>query len=381
MSARVSRTVLAIVLVTGASLALNGCIRTPDDPDRPDVESIAVQIEEDLDEFLRDGDDAGQVRAVLVYHDGEAVLERYRGADPEDYWDTRSVTKSVMSTLVGIAIGQGMISGVDATLGELLPSYTAEMTPEVSAITLQRLLTQTENFPLDRSADETFWESPDWIRAILAQRAAAGPGDGAFRYSNAGPHLLSAVLVEATGRSVLEFAREYLFEPLGIPADPTTEFVMDGDDELDGIAAYNAADFAWPMDPQGFHSGSTLLKLRPQDLAALGVAYLADGQSPRGDQVIPEDWVATATAQQVAGAEGELGYGYLWWTLEADGARAFAAFGLGGQLIEVVPERDLVVVVATEYDELDPERDLKSVSPRALTAMVSAWIAPRFAAD
>ena len=73
--------------------------------------------------------------------------------------------------------------------------------------------------------------------------------------------------------------------------------------------------------------------------------------------MIPDAWVATATATQVGNADGEFGYGYLWWTLEADGARAFAAFGLGGQLIEVVPERDLVVVVATEYDELDPERD------------------------
>ena len=378
MYAHVTRTVLAITMIVGASLALNGCIRTPDEPDG---ESIAGQIGDDLDAFLENGDDADQVRAVLVYHDGEPLLERYSGADPDDYWDTRSVTKSVISSLVGIAIGQGLISGVEATLGELLPSYAADMTPDVAAITLRRLLTQTENLPLDRSADETFWESSDWIRSILSQRADAGPGDGTFRYSNAGPHLLSAVLVEATGRSVLEFAREHLFEPLGIPSEPAPEFIMDGDDELDGIASFNAADFAWPVDPQGFHSGSSLLKLRPQDMAALGLAYLADGQSPRGEQVIPEDWVATATAQQVAHADGERGYGYLWWTLDADGARAFAAFGIGGQLIEVVPERDLVVVVATEYDALDPQRDLKSVSPGALAAMVSTWIAPRFAPD
>lgn len=377
MSARASRVVLAAALAGCALLTLNGCFAAPAGPDG---KAIAAEIEEEVAEFFVEADEARQVRAVLVYHDGEPIIERYTEAGPDDYWDTRSVTKSVVSTLVGIAIEQGLIPGVDATLGELLPSHAAEMTKDVAAITLEQLLTQTENFPEYLSPEATFWESPDWVTTILAQRSAAGPGDGSFRYSDAGPHLLSAILTQATGRSILDFAREYLFEPLGIPTEPATEIVLDLGGSADRTAlleAFNNADFAWPVDPQGFNVGGALLKLRPQDLGALGLAYLAGGRSPNGEQVIPETWVAAATANHV----DQFGYGYLWWTVAADGAPAFAAFGRGGQLIEVVPDRELVVVVATEFDELDPDHDLKSIDSNELTALVSSWIAPHFAPD
>jgi len=109
-------------------------------------QDVAAQIESDVDSFLEATDPAGQVRAVVVHQDGEPVFEWYSGASPDDYLDIRSITKSVMSALIGIAIGQGHIDGVDATLGELLPSYAADMTPDVAAITLRQVLTHTANF-------------------------------------------------------------------------------------------------------------------------------------------------------------------------------------------------------------------------------------------
>lgn len=292
---------------------------------------------------------------------------------------------SVMSTLIGIAIGQGKISGVNATLRELLPSLANVMTPDVAAITLEQLLTHTANLPADRSANETFMDASDWIKAILEQRAAAGPGTRRFVYSNAGPHMLSAILVQATGRSVLDFAREYLFGRLGIPTEPATDVVLGRQLDVTQVDSteerYQTAAFAWPVDPQGFQTGAAHLKLRPKDLAAIGLAYLAGGRSPKGKQVIPANWIATATVPHVDDIDRAQGYGYLWWIFDADGSPAFAACGLGGQLIEVVPDRGLVVVVATRYSELDPKRELRKIQPEALAAMVSTWIAPQFPAS
>ncbi len=352
-----------------ATACAGGTTATADDAE------IAAQIEAEVEAFLETVDTHGQVRAVLVYHDGEPVLERYTGATGEDYWDLRSVTKSVMATLIGIAIDRGQIESVDRTLGDLLPSYAADLTTDVAAITLREVLTHTAGFRAEDAPGEPYWASPDWIRTILAHRAAVGPGDGSFAYSNEGAHLLSAILVEATGRPVLAYARENLFEPLGIPSEPALEIVLDNAPDPADFTAYNEADFAWPVDPQGHHEGAGGLKLRPQDLATLGLLYL-DGGRWEGVQVVPESWIQEATTAHVEQTGLGFGYGYMWFTTEADGDEAYFARGYGGQLIEVVPGRDLVVVVATEYDWLDPLRDNKAVSTEALALMVDQAIAP-----
>lgn len=358
---------LASAVALLASACAGGSTATADDAE------IAAQIEPEVEAFLETVDTYGQVRAVLVYHDGEPVLERYTGATPEDYWDLQSVTKSVLATLIGIAIEEGHIESVDQTFGDLLPSYVADLTPDVAAITLREVLTHTAGFRDADLTSEPYWESPDWIRTILTHRAADGPDDGSFVYSNEGAHLLSAILAEATGRPVLQYARENLFDPLGIPSEPAFEAVLDSDPA--DVAAYNEADFAWPLDPQGYHEGAGTLKLRPQDLATLGLLYL-DGGGWEGGQVVPASWIREATTAQVEQTGLGFGYGYMWFTTEADGDPAYFARGYGGQLIEVVPDRDLVVVVATEFDFLDPLRDNKAVSTEALALMVDQAIAP-----
>jgi CubicO group peptidase (beta-lactamase class C family) len=342
---------------------------------------VAARIGTDVTAYLETADPAGQVRAVLSYQDGEPVLERYSGATADDYWDTRSVTKSVMSALIGIAIEQGHIDSVDATLGELLPSYGDDMTDDVAAITLRQVLTHTANFSASPQPDAglRFWEASDWVRAILADRAQAGPGDGSFAYSNAGAHVLSAVLVESTGRPVLEYGRENLFDPLGVPTHPALETPSAGpgatlDDAWD---EYYASDFAWPRDPQGYHWGDGGIRLRPKDLARIGQLYLDDG-AWQGNQVVPASWVEESTASHVGTPVGNQGYGYQWWVADVDGSPGFLAQGYGGQLIAVVPERDLVVVLASAFDERDALRLNTRVGDGEALELVRAAIAPRF---
>ena len=137
-----------------------------------------------------------------------------------------------------------------------------------------------------------------------------------------------------------------LFDPLGIDTRPATTVVVTDDP---GSARYDAAPgFVWPQDPQGVHTGFGWAKLTARDMLALGQLYLDDGQAD-GQQVIPTEWVHLATTPQVAvtTVPGMDAYGYQWWLTSADEHSAAFAWGFGGQLIEIVPDLNLVVVVST----------------------------------
>ncbi len=173
----------------------------------------------------------------------------------------QSVTKSVVSTLIGIAIGDGLIGGLDDTLAQLLPQDVDVMSPAVRATTLRQLLTMDAGFPPGGEAlGPGFTTSTNWVREILANPERP-PGQG-FEYSNGNTHVLAAILEQATGMSALDYARDKLFGPLGIDTTPAwTHPAL-----RDNIEAYEDADFAWPTDPQGSNTGWSLLKLRPRDL-------------------------------------------------------------------------------------------------------------------
>ena len=306
------------------------------------------------------------VRAVLVIADDRTVVEEYYGTTADEYRNVFSVTKSVMSTLVGIAVHEGLLA-LDDSLGVLLPDYAGAMTAEVAGTTLEQLLTMTGGFrdTMNPSAGADVFEQADWVAACLG--SANRPAGERFAYSDPGAHLVAAVLARATGRSVLHYAREKLFGPIGTDTDPAAEPRF----APAGIAEYEAADFAWPVDPQGIHVGGFGLKLRPRDLAALGSLYLHGG-TVDGEQVVPEVWVLDATSMHVPARGPGEGYGYLWWVGEADGSAAYMAVGYGGQLVEVVPDRDLVVAVSTHVGLH------ATIDATQLIYLVDSVIAPAF---
>ena len=176
----------------------------------------------------------------------------------------------------------------------------------------------------------------------------AGSADGSSKYSNESSHLLSPILAQATGRSVLDYAREKLFTPLGISTDNAAEPVL----REDNIDAYESAPgFGWAVDPQGYHFGAGGLKLTAPDQAKIGQLYLDKGQWD-GRQVVSAAWVEDSTRAH-APAAGRVtlaqDYGYQWWVTTAAGHPAYAAMGYAGQLIEVVQDLELVVVVASAF--------------------------------
>ena len=189
---------------------------------------------------------------------------------------------------------------------------------------------------------------------------------------------MSAVIVEASGAPVLEYARAELVEPFGIPSEPAFEPTVDLDDpdaEAESYARYFDGDFAWRVDPQGLHEGSCCVKLRPKTWPGSVSSTWTTGDGTASRWCRRTGWRGDQ-AQVEASFAATTGYGYMWWTTEIDGQPAFVAYGRGGQVIEVVPDLGLVVVVATEIDDRDPLLETKTFGRETAMWMVELSVAP-----
>jgi CubicO group peptidase (beta-lactamase class C family) len=332
-----------------------------------DVAALGRQV--DL-YFANDLTDAFRNRqALLVSVDGRIVLERYWHSTAATSGNIESVGKTILSTLVGIALDEGKLRSLDQTVGELLPAYRTVMSRPVAAITLRQLLTMTSGLPPDEAFyPAVFTSKGDWVREIL-QRGQTGPA-GTFQYSSAGSHLLSAILSHATGRSTLDYAREKLFDPLGIGTRPATE-VAAVPGNLDD---FRRAQFAWPTDPQGRYIGGGGQKLTARDMARFGQLWLQNGRW-KDRQLVPAAWIQAARTDTVPvtipPAEG---YGYHVWLGTANGHQALFAHGYAGQLIEIVPDLGLVVAVLSRHNPGGPAEP--GTADREYIGLVSAIIAP-----
>jgi CubicO group peptidase (beta-lactamase class C family) len=323
------------------------------------VTKLAVSLPRDLPTYLgnRPSPNFVGLRAAVVEIDGRAVFEEYYGgSSAADTNDVHSVTKSVMSTLVGIALDEGAIGSVGQTLGELLPDHATDMKPAVAAITLRQLLTMTAGLEGNSVGDPPLavLSGDDWVGNIL--RAGQTGSPGRFDYANTSSHLLGAILVNATGGTVLDYGQRKLFEPLGIDSQPAFEPLA----AEENVPAYEKAGFAWPVDPSGLHLGFALLKIRPRDMVKIGTLYLHGGLW-HGNRVLSSSYVRDATKGQVPADGAANRYGYQWWvTTVGKGHAAFAAIGFGGQLIEVVPSLKLVAVFSTHVGDNEPGSDVRA---------------------
>ncbi len=315
-----------VVVLALLSLTVPAC-QGEGDPGSPTSLSSVTQRELRVAAAAFFADDTGykeDVSALLVHVDGTPVAGRYQQAVAEQRQPLAAATTAVVSLVVGIALDRGDLESVEQTLGELLPGHSHAMSADVRGITLRQLLTMTAGFRDDTRQWRTSssGERGDWVASILRSRRV--PTDRVHE-AYAGWHLVSAVLREATGRPLLPFAREVLFEPLGI------------------------TDVVWRQDPRDVTAGSGGLELRPADFAKVGQLMLDDGRW-RGAQVVPSSWTREATQPQVTFpqfVEPSGQYGYGWWVLDAHGHPAFAATDRTGQILEVVPHHRLVVVVTT----------------------------------
>ena len=272
-------------------------------------------------------------RSLLVVRHGKLAVEEYFGGATRDtQFDVRSVTKSVVSLLVGQALEAGDIPRVDTTVGDYLrPPYLLD--PGDRAVTVNELLTMTSGYEWneDNGDDYNLWiNAPDHVQFLL-DRPQTGP-PGPFTYNSAAVHLLGVVVQSATGTPLASLADQRLFHPIGIKSA------------------------LWEQLEGGTVNGGSGLQLTGQDLARLGQLMLQKGLSG-SHQVVPATWIASATTSQFLwrdtdGAQARVTYGYLWWVADPPSAHAFFAWGYGGQFIYVVPALDLVIISTTEWRNL-----------------------------
>lgn len=263
--------------------------------------------------------------SLLIVRHGELVYEKY--FFPFNKADRRvpiySITKSVLSALVGIAVDQGQLDSLDHQVSEYFPEYFYPTTdPRMSQVTLRELLTMSAGFLwLEDGEIEAQWmENGNLVEAAINLKFQDTPGE-AFNYSSAHTQLLSAILTETVDESMRDYAQRNLFSPLGI----------------------QPGDWSWGTDGQGYYLGGWGMNLRPRDVARFGYLYLNDGYWD-GRQVVSKEWVRQSTSVQIDTGYA-LKYGYLWWVHPSPDMPVFEARGYGGQSLYVIPSLDMIVVV------------------------------------
>jgi CubicO group peptidase (beta-lactamase class C family) len=312
---------------------------------QPEAVGLDAAVLHGLDDHLKSLDGAN-IHSLLVVRRGSLAFERYFGGedeiwgksvgrvefDRETKHDLRSITKSVTSLLLGVAVARRLIDGIDRALFDFFPEYAELRTPDNGHVTLRHLLTMSPGFAWNEyvpytdpaNSEMRLIRSPDRYRFALEQPIETRPGQF-FKYNSGASELLGAVVRKAAGVRLEDFAREALFEPLDI------------------------TDVEWSNYPNSeIVSSSGGLRLRPRDLAKLGQLVLTNGRWGER-QIVSAEWIEVSTTPQIGHPDGLLFYGYQWWLgrslLDRREVAWTAAMGLGGQRLFIVPRLDLVVAI------------------------------------
>jgi CubicO group peptidase (beta-lactamase class C family) len=317
----------------------------------------ATATEANMDEVMlgRAASDAAAMprfRSLLVARHGKLVAENYfGGASSATVFDLRSVTKSVVSMLTGIAIQNGSLPDIDATVGAYIDApYSLDAGDR--AVSVRQLLTMSSRYQWNENSAEDYnlWVlSTDHVQFLLDRRQTDPAGT--FTYNSAAVNLLGQVLQDAVAKPLPDFATEVLFQPIGITS------------------------VRWEdLEPNMVNAGSGI-KMTAPDLLRFGQLLLQRGRSA-SRQVVPESWIDAGTTPQFNwreqyGAQRGTTYGYLWWVAQPPATVATFAWGYGGQFAYVVPSLDLVVVATTEWQGISAEVNPTTFAGNVLTVIVN----------
>ena len=288
--------------------------------------------------------DYGNITGLIIQKDGVNQYENYfNGYTPSDPVHIASVTKSIVSALFGIALEKGYIQSIDQHVLDFFPDYKIlSGEKNIQNITIRNLLTMTTPYKYETEPYEKFFTSENWMKAALDLLGGSGR-IGDFVYSALiGTHILSGILVKATGQPILDFASGNLFKPLGINITQNIVFHNKGE-QLAWYAEKKTS--GWVVDLQGIHTAGWGLCMTPAEMAKIGQLYLNRG-SWEDKQIIPTSWVDESTKEH--SRWGSMKYGYLWWVID-DNERTYAALGDGGNVIYVNSRKKMVVSIASLF--------------------------------
>lgn len=261
------------------------------------------------------------IHSLLIVRNGSIIVDAYfYPYDGQTIHEVASVSKSVMTTLIGIAADQGKLSLDDPMVSFFADRTIANRDAWKENVTVRHLASMSSGLDCTNERDEATLREMrtgvDWVQFALDREVKWEPG-GQFVYCSPAIHLLSPILQQATDMTALDFAHQYLFEPLGI------------------------RDVLWLTDPQGYNRGSEGIYLHPHDMAKLGYLWLSNGVW-EGEQVVSSEWVESSFKPLMQVGTNHY-YGYGWW-VSTDAPGAYNADGRGGQHIAVVPAWNLIAV-------------------------------------
>ena len=261
------------------------------------------------------------IHSLQIVRYGHLVLDAYFFPFLQgERHDVASVTKSITTTLVGVALDRGAIPSLETAVFPLLDSRPPTDVRR-QQILLRHLLTNSSGLDCGRANFEAemlaMAAAEDWLQFAFDLPMREAPGVR-FAYCSPGFHLLSALISRCTGLAAEDFARQNLFAPLGL------------------------TDVRWPRDPQGISQGAGDLQLRPTDLLKVGYLFLRQGEWD-GRQIVSRQWIEQATRRQIETPSSE-DYGFGWW-VSRDLPGIYQAAGRGGQRLIVWPAKDIVVVM------------------------------------
>jgi CubicO group peptidase (beta-lactamase class C family) len=274
------------------------------------------------------------MHSLLIIRNGKLIAEDYfYEFDVNKPHDLRSANKTITSILMGIAIDHGFIKNVDVKVYDLFPEYQNIINwgENKHILTIKHLLTMNTGLdcndwdPKSVGNEESLDNKEDWIKSFL-QLPFKEKSGSQFSYCTFGEIMARTIIVKATGMSLQDFAKEYLFDPLGIE------------------------NYEWTMTIPNREDIGVRVSLTPRDFAKLGQLYLNDGLW-NGAQIVSMDWVKSSVTSHTITTEKRLGYpeyGFLWWKNSFDvkgrHIEGYQAQGNGGQMVFVFPDFNMIVV-------------------------------------
>jgi len=266
--------------------------------------------------------------SLIVCHGGTIVADEYYNYNNygrDSIKNIMSVTKTFTGVLVGLAIEKGFIESVNDPVSKYLTGIVTFPDDIKANITIDQLLKMTFGHSWNGTSEsslfeECFFDSEDNLQYIIDLPLVTTPGT-VFNYSDGASHLLSAIITEATGIKTTDFAKTFLFDPLGINK------------------------FTWAEDDRGYPLGAAYLRITPLDMVKFGNLILNKGKY-NGNQIVPESWIETMTTSKISTNNDVLygpEYGYQIWLGNSGGKKYFMAMGWGGQFIFILPDHNIVI--------------------------------------
>ena len=322
--------VLAVLLPLNSSQQDDSTTQQPLPFDWPVSTPQAQGIDPGIvDRVMRISERIPYIYGLLIARNGYLIAERYfHFYTQNDEQKIQSVSKSILAAIVGQAIENGFISGLDQKIMDFFPDYAPiTVDQRFFDVTVAHLLTMTSGLPPSESPrgvrnpyELSFFSAENQVRYIFEHPLENNPGE-VYNYSNTGTHLLSVITARATGMTTREFAEQSLFAPLGITVRQ------------------------WNRDKQGYHYGGFGMYFAPRDLARFGQFYLQGGNAS-GVQILSRDYISDSISPH--SETGMFRYGYLWRLFDILDCDIYFAWGYGGQFILNIPKLDMVIVTVSD---------------------------------